>query len=211
MITVGTLEAARRWQPGDQIVMRDVRNGVVRAATPVTVVQDSAERLVYCVAGGTRFWMRSVGRRTPGYSPDIAPMQEHIWDGPGSLTIRQAADGFAVKAFWRGPLRTFSHWYINLESQLTRTQQGFDRLDYVLDVIIAPDLETWTWKDEDEFDVAIAEGRITIDSAQEIRAAGLRAVEMARRGDPPFNEGWEHWQPDPAWPIPVLPEGWDVA
>jgi hypothetical protein len=24
-----------------------------------------------------------------------------------------------------------------------------------------------------------------------------------------FNS-WEKWRPDPAWKVPVLPEGWDV-
>ena len=27
----------------------------------------------------------------------------------------------------------------------------------------------------------------------------------------PFPTGWEDWQPDPAWSLPTLPEGWDVV
>jgi hypothetical protein len=23
--------------------------------------------------------------------------------------------------------------------------------------------------------------------------------------------GWEAWRPDPRWPLPMLPEGWDRA
>jgi len=47
--------------------------------------------------------------------------------------------------------------------------------------------------------------------AAAIRAAGLAAVAMAERRESPFNEGWERWLPDAAWPVPELPEGWDVA
>jgi hypothetical protein len=25
----------------------------------------------------------------------------------------------------------------------------------------------------------------------------------------PFDEGWEHWRPDPGWPLPELPDDWD--
>jgi len=122
--------------------VRDVRDGVVRAATPVTVVEHSERRLVYCVTEGTRFQMRSAGRRTPGYDPQTAAWEEHCWDGPGSLTIRDFAAAFAVKAFWRGDQREFTGWYINLESALSPSRFGFDRLDHVLDVLIAPDLRT---------------------------------------------------------------------
>ena len=200
-----------RWQPGDALVVRDVRDGVVRAATPVTVVAHDERRLVYCVGEGTRFFMRSAGRRTAGYDPQTAAWEEHCWEGPGSLTVREFERAFAVKAFWRGPERTFVGWYINLESALAASRFGFDRLDHVLDVLIAPDLRTWRWKDEDEFAVAIGAGRITADDAAAIRAAGLKAVAMAERREPPFNEGWENWTPDPAWPVPVLPDGWDVV
>lgn len=27
---------------------------------------------------------------------------------------------------------------------------------------------------------------------------------------PPFSDGWEAWRPDPAWPVPVLPDDWVV-
>jgi hypothetical protein len=83
--------------------------------------------------------------------------------------------------------------------------------DQVLDVIIELDRQTWSWKDDAAFEGAVRDGRFTGAEGAAIRAEGLRAVEMAGRGEPPFNEGWERWQPDPSWPIPVLPEGWDVV
>lgn len=25
----------------------------------------------------------------------------------------------------------------------------------------------------------------------------------------PFSDGWEHWRPEPHWPVPELPADWD--
>lgn len=201
----------KRFEPGDHIVMRDASDGLVRAATPVTVIEDSPARLVYFLTEGTRFFMRSAGRRMSGYDPDAAPFEEHTWAGPGSLTVKPKGLGFAVKAFWRGANREFSGWYINLETELSRTAIGFDRRDQVLDVLIAPDGVTWQWKDEDEFADAILAGRISEKEAESVRSAGLRAVEMARTSSPPFSEGWETWAPPDGAEIPNLPPGWDLA
>jgi predicted RNA-binding protein associated with RNAse of E/G family len=118
--------------------------------------------------------------------------------------------GFAIRATWMGQPRTFTHWYINLQEAIQRSAVGVSTSDQVLDVIIEPDRETWSWKDEAAFEAAVRAGRFTEAEAIAIRAEGLRAVEMARNGAAPFNEGWERWQPDPSWPVPVLPEGWDV-
>ena len=43
-----------------------------------------------------------------------------------------------------------------------------------------------------------------------------RAQPCARRrsvccAEWPFPTGWEDWRPDPAWPVPQLPAGWDVV
>jgi uncharacterized protein len=29
-------------------------------------------------------------------------------------------------------------------------------------------------------------------------------------GEPPFDRDWQDWRPDPRWPVPELPDGWDV-
>jgi hypothetical protein len=29
-------------------------------------------------------------------------------------------------------------------------------------------------------------------------------------GEPPFDRDWKDWRPDPGWPFPQLPEGWDL-
>ncbi|MDP2920648.1 MAG: hypothetical protein Q8O43_10590 [Dehalococcoidia bacterium] len=65
------------------------------------------------------------------------------------------------------------------------------------------------WKDEDEFEEAIALGLISPAKARELRAEGERVVRLLQSGKSIFS-GWENWRPDPRWQVPVLPEGWDI-
>jgi predicted RNA-binding protein associated with RNAse of E/G family len=96
----------------------------------------------------------------------------------------------------------FEYWYVNLEQPLGRSRVGWDYVDHKLDLIALPDGRV-EWKDEDELAQAAAVG--LLDEA-EIRA-DAEAVLAAR----PWPTGWEDWRPDPAWPLPQLPEGWDVV
>ena len=83
---------------------------------------------------------------------------------------------------------------------------GFDTQEHVLDVLIPADRSTWSWKDEDELASAVADGLFTAEEADRFRAAGERAVEQILLREPPFDEDWEGWRPDPAWPTPALPD-----
>ena len=68
----------------------------------------------------------------------------------------------------------------------------------------------WRWKDEDELEQAVAYGVVPPSHAEEIRAEGERVAGMIERWEPPFSDGWEAWEPDPAWPLPQLPDDWDA-
>ncbi len=59
--------------------------------------------------------------------------------------------------------------------------------------------------------MALAEGVISREAGQEIRAEGERVIKLMEAGSPPFSEGWEHWSPDPTWFVPQLPAGWDIV
>jgi len=77
-------------------------------------------------------------------------------------------------------------------------------------VVIDPDL-SWRWKDEEELEEAVRLGLLTRQAADGIRAEGERVIARLEARNPPFCDGWERWRPDPAWPIPQLPVGWDVT
>ena len=103
----------------------------------------------------------------------------------------------------------FLKWYVNLEDPLTHSAVGFDYLDQFLDIEIAPDLSAWNWKDEDELEDAVANGLMTPQRADLMRAEGIRVIETLDKKAPPFDEQWHLWRPDPQWESPGLPDGWD--
>jgi predicted RNA-binding protein associated with RNAse of E/G family len=102
-------------------------------------------------------------------------------------------------------------WYVNLQTPLARTQVGWDTVDHALDVLVTLDRSSWTWKDEDELAEAIGLGLFTEDDAASFRYWGERAIEHLVLHQPPFDEEWVDWRPDPTWPVPELPPGWDVV
>jgi hypothetical protein len=102
-------------------------------------------------------------------------------------------------------------WYINIDEPYRRTRFGFDTLDMVLDVVIAPDRKTWRYKDEDEFSEAIDAGLFTEREAAEVRATAKQALEIVRSNRPPFDDIWGKWRPDVLWDEPQLPDDWETV
>src|SRR5262249_6796237 len=82
--------------------------------------------------------------------------------------------------------------------------------DHVLDAVVSADRATWRWEDEDELAEALALGLLSADRAEFLRGEGLRAIERVQSSQPPYDRSWERWRPDPAWPVPSLPPGWDA-
>jgi hypothetical protein len=100
----------------------------------------------------------------------------------------------------------FEHaWYVNLQEPLRRTPLGFDTCDQLLDLVRTRDGK-WRWKDERELGAAVERGFLSNEEAAAIRAEGERVIAAD-----PFPTGWEDWRPDPSWPAPALPPGWDVV
>ena len=94
---------------------------------------------------------------------------------------------------------------------MKRTRLGFDTADYTLDAVIEPDLERWSWKDEDEFAEAILLGLLTTTEATAIREGTRMVVEsllMVQRDD---LRAWAAWRPLAHWTVPTLPLDWDVV
>jgi hypothetical protein len=70
-------------------------------------------------------------------------------------------------------------------------------------------MSSWRWKDEDEFEEAIEKGIYLPEQARAIRAEGERALKRLLAREPPFDERWEDWRPDPSWQMPRITDGWD--
>jgi hypothetical protein len=78
--------------------------------------------------------------------------EDREWHTNDALVLYRPGDAHSVWALWRAADHQLLCWYVNLEGPWRRTAIGFDSLDHALDIIIEPDLSTWRWKDEEEFD-----------------------------------------------------------
>jgi len=197
----------RRWSPGDAVVVREVWRGRVFEARPANVVQDEPEQTMFLVPGGiacglpigedgtelrlpNRPWQLEIRERGPN------PILSFAWpDTPYAVLRWSTEEGTPI-------------WYVNLQDPLRRTDLGFDTVDHALDVIVELD-GAWRWKDADELAAAVKRGLFTADQAAAFRVEGERAVTRILDREPPFDHDWNSWCPDPSWPTPSLPDGWD--
>jgi len=204
------------WHAGDVIVHHEVWGGRVWAARPLSVVEDTGDRLLLWIPRGT---MRKVPATPPG-RPDPATRRErvienlargdwvhvdHEWD-MDHLWLLRPRDWHALWVSWVGGRHI--GWYGNLQRPFRRTAAGIEAMDLMLDVVVEPDL-TWRWKDEDEFADLVGRGLVDGATADRVRRAGEEIIDRAERRAGPFAEAWPDWRPDPALPRPVLPDGWD--
>ncbi|MET7653583.1 MULTISPECIES: DUF402 domain-containing protein [unclassified Streptomyces] len=213
---VGTGGAAPFWEPGSRILWRYRENGGARfhIARPVTVVRDDEELLAVWLAPGTSCVKPVLSDGTPLHQEPLATrytkprtVQRGRWLGTGVLKVVRPGEPWSVWLFWDQGWQ-FKNWYVNLEEPLVRWDGGVDSEDHFLDICVYPD-RSWDLRDEDEFAQAQQDGLMDAAAAEQVREAGRRAVEVIRAWGPPFNEGWQHWRPDPSWAVPLLPEDWD--
>jgi len=205
--------------PGQIIVHRNTRHSRIAFARPVRVISEDARGLLLWMARGTP----AINEVTAGgHGTRGMPFSEWItlekklspgaWQGPGILLFFPRDADHSVWWFWDDDW-AFQCWYVNLEERAVRwddgTVAGVDVIDQDLDVVVAPD-RTWEWKDEDEFAerLAFPEHYWVRDEAA-VWAEGRRVIKIAEAGEFPFDGTWTDFRPDPSWPVPELPPGWD--
>ena len=176
---------------------RDVHRGRVWRAQACRIVEESDETIALWIPAGRAG--EGPRRRPPDPSEDwelvdTAPKRDQI-------CVARPGRAHSVYVFWSHD-RAVDHWYVNFEQPLRRSPIGFDTFDEKLDLIVRPD-GSYRWKDEDELEQAAAAGLLDADA---VRGEAERVLE-----EWPFPTGWEDWRPDPAWPVPELPEGWDCV
>ena len=183
---------AKPFAPGAHAVMRHVWRDEVFLAAPVTVIQDEPDLLVTWLAPGTSYMRPAVRSALPFHQPLV----DKPWRAPGVVQLTRPGDAHAVWVFPQG-------WYVNLQEPIRRTPLGFDTRDQLLDLVRRGD-GSWRWKDVDELEAAVAAGFVSGDEEAAIRAEAERVIAADA-----FPTGWEAWEPDPSWPVPGLPPGWD--
>lgn len=197
-------QPSRRWQPGETVALRYLlRRGDGQAGNswPFIVVRDTDELTALYIPKGaiSMRWGMVEGTRK---------LIETPWRRD-TLRLMFPGATHSVWASWdgEGDERTFHGYYINMEEPFRRTAIGFDTNDHTLDVVVQPDL-SWAWKDLEDFERLVATGSFSAEFGAAVKAEGERAIGILERRGSPFCDGWDSWQPDLAWGVPVLPENW---
>jgi hypothetical protein len=200
----------RIFEPGEAVALREVWRGRVFGARPATVVRDTPDLQIFYK--GPRGVVQvpvdasGVELRMPAGEWQL---QETRSSARRVLSFAFPDTAYVVLMLWDEVTGRFEGWYVNIESAPTRTPLGFDTEEHLLDVVIAPDRQRWKWKDQDELAEAVELGLFTPDDAFWFHHWGERGVEHVLLRQPPFDEDWQAWQPDPAWIDPSLPADWD--
>lgn len=197
----------RRFEPGEPVALREIWRGRLWAARAATVVEDAEHQTTFFIPAGTRWMSPSYGGRWLRIPRDRFELAERRYDEAHVLSFAWPETPYAVLRFFRPDWRSWD-WYVNLQDPPRRSAVGFDTMDQELDVIVELD-GSWRWKDEDELAEAIRRGVIAPEDEPRLRADGERAVRRILDGEPPFDLDWSTWRPDPSWPPPELPTGWD--
>jgi predicted RNA-binding protein associated with RNAse of E/G family len=194
------------FETGESAALREIWDGRIWSARPVTVVEDAEEQIMLFIPSGAH-WMAPF---RDGKRLKIQEAEYELIEQPYKAHVLSFAwpGNFAAVLLFFGSDWSPLHWYVNLEDPLRRSPVGFDTLDHKLDVIVEFD-GSWRWKDEDQFVEIIHRGLLAPEEEGRLRAEAEDAVRRIAEGEPPFDRDWFAWRPDPAWPEPTLPEGWD--
>jgi hypothetical protein len=204
------------FQPGRTVLRRYWRGGRLGFLNVFRVVADDERGLVLWQPAGTPYWrMMTPDGRThhDGALDTLGPISltELTWQGSDMLVVMRPDEAWSV--WWWFDGASFTGYYVNLEDPYRRWDDGnvagVDTADHALDLVVTPDHQ-WRWKDEDEFAERIGHPLYwTAEEAAAIRACGARLAARVEAKEFPFDGSWCDFRPDPAWPMPQRPDGWD--
>ena len=194
---------------GENAILRGVGKKVLWAF-PTTVVQDTSDLIVLYMPAGV---LGKNVKQKP--TPQEYLVEEKIkivdcqWNRTDVLFLIVPGDSFSTYVMWDTGTKNLDCWYVNLQEPIRRTKIGFDTMDHALDVVIHPDMSSWEWKDDDEFQEAQKVGYFSAEKARKIWSEGERAVKLITSERRSMYEKWATWQANPEWGIPKLSPHWD--
>jgi len=152
---------------GSVIVAREDWRGYLHSAVPRLLVSHEGRALVDWSPAGT-VGVYASSRQYSG--------REHLARSERKLlTLETCQWLYTSAAFTMGSLNfvddqhwssttlgwseagNFLGWYVNVQRPIVRTEIGYDSMDLVVDVVVAPSYE-WHCKDEADFETAIGRG-----------------------------------------------------
>ena len=191
----------RRFKPGETIETREVWRGKTGEQRIAIVIEDSNELIALYTDPGSEALVAvdatGVQMRMPVSDWRLEPTNRFTL---GILALHVPGSQHSLLVIFDPPPQ-FGRWYINLESDLARTERGFEYEEHVLDIVVEADMSTWRWKDEDELEEALELGLFTPEQAAEFRAEGERALEWLLSRRPPYDRDWLSWRPPIEWGI----------
>ncbi len=199
------------------VLVQEVWEERVWAARPMRLVAETPAGAVLWFPRGTRWQVPKAptGRprettRAERLATSLAEREwalvEKAWD-TSTLQLWPRDAWHSIWVSWRAD---GSRWgfYGNIQLPYARTRCGFRTMDLVLDVVIELD-GSWRLKDEDELAVFSTRGVVDRELEHRIRTEAEAIVAKLERKQPPFDGSFDDWRPEPGWPDPVLPEGWE--
>ncbi|MCM2416480.1 DUF402 domain-containing protein [Streptomyces sp. RKAG290] len=115
-----------------------------------------------------------------------------MWQETELLLWKPPTAWFSINAFFTPD--GLRNWYVNFERPTTRTGDGFDTFDLTVDLVIAPDLATFTWKDEDEYAHVRRLGIVTDTEHRAVQLARAQVLAMLEERAGPFADA-DRWRP----------------
>ena len=207
----GEVDGLAPYVPGDPVAIREIWNGRVWYARPATVVRDEPNLTMLHVPP------RVVCQEPVAADGSLLRIPTDEWSFTETERSERSMLSFAFPDTPYSVILGFDEhatldlYYVNLQTPLVRSSAGFDTVEHILDVTIPVDRSTWSWKDEDELEEAVELGLFTDEDVAWFRYWGERAVEHVLLREPPFDEDWSAWRPDPSWEEPALPANWDLV
>ena len=191
----------KRFSPGERIEVREVWDGRAWEIRRPIVVEDAPDLIAVYNAPGSpiRVAAGPDGKRLRLPPPKWSMADASIPSDRRILGLHPPGSNHSVHVVWDESWHLL-YWYINLEQDRRRKPRGFDYEEYVLDLVVQPDMASWLWKDEDELAEAVELGLFTSTQALDFRAEGERALERLLARRLPYDRPWEDWRPPPDWP-----------
>jgi hypothetical protein len=182
------------------LAWRETWRGRVWRTIPVRLVERRGDELVLWHPEGTPALVPYAGDRLLRIPGDEDWELRHVAAVGASVGLVRLGARHSTWLIWRGG--AFQEWYVNFERGHDLHDRVLDVVDEKLDLVIAPDGRLRV----KDFDELIAAARTGYLEPGEVLDEAVRVLR-----DPPWPTGLEDFRPDPAWPTPRLPEGWDVV
>jgi predicted RNA-binding protein associated with RNAse of E/G family len=185
----------RRFEAGEVIEFREVWEGRTWELREGIVIEDRPELIATYTHPGSPVWFAASTEGKPLRIPEAAWMlNKTLTHEKGVLGLHVPGAEHSVLPVFAATGR-FEYWYINLESDLERTERGFQYQDHFLDVVVQPGMRSWKWKDEHELAEVVERCLFSPEKAAAVRTEGERALEWLLARRPPYDRPWEEWKP----------------